>query len=245
MASPRPTRLSSYRFHCSTFLLTVLLRVVAAASIEGTAAKVGRVSPAFLNPAAEMADENRAFLNDTGRPGNYGADGSHHLRAAFVDQYLPAGNASENAILNSTGNMLLRRKRTHHHHHVLHHHHSATGAAGGDMAHQFDNVLFRAVGLIDSNTCLSKFVCEVVARRGAHSFIGTTIGSFFKGLAHAPPSSPAHALWRAVAIGKHGWLPVCHNAFPHCSSKFSTVLSILNVIWPRNCPPDENDGWLS
>ncbi|KAL3210096.1 hypothetical protein MRX96_052278 [Rhipicephalus microplus] len=107
------------------------------------------------------------------------------------------------------------------------HHH---GAAEPGPAQQFDNVLFRTVGALDANTCLSRFVCEIVARRGAQSFIGTTIGSLFKGFAHAPPTTPAHALFRAAAIGKHGWLPVCSNAYPQCTSHLSTALSVLNLF---------------
>lgn len=91
-------------------------------------------------------------------------------------------------------------------------------------------MLFRAVGFLDANTCVSKFVCEIVARRGAHSFIGTSVGDIFQGLSRAPHGSPAHSLWRAAAISKHGWLSVCSSAYPDCSSGFSTFLSIANVL---------------
>ncbi|XP_037512178.1 uncharacterized protein LOC119388871 isoform X2 [Rhipicephalus sanguineus] len=201
-------------FRRSTLLLTVIIRLAAAAPVSGPAATTSRNDSMFDAAAAMAADHVEHASNASGL--------GNHL----------AANASDNAIFNTTGKVV-RHKRTHHGHH-LHHHHWSTGQThgAGDLgpAQQFDNVLFRTMGVLDANTCLSKFVCEIVARRGASSFIGTTIGSLFAGFAHAPPSSPAHGLWRAAAIGKHGWLPVCTNAFPHCSSRFSTALSILNLI---------------
>ncbi|XP_050049933.2 uncharacterized protein [Dermacentor andersoni] len=210
-------------FRAATLIVIAFLHLGAAASVARPAAKGNGSTPIF--DAATDAD-NHVFARDTKRTAGNGADG----REDFVNQERLASYTSAIASYNSTG-ALLRRKRTHHHHH--HHHHIHAGHHDqGDVGlpQRFDNALYRAVGFLDSNTCVSRLVCEVVARRGARSFIGTTVGSIFAGLSHAPPSSPAHALWRAAAIGKHGWLPVCSSAFPQCSSPLSTIFSILNVI---------------
>ncbi|KAH7960364.1 hypothetical protein HPB49_018967 [Dermacentor silvarum] len=218
--APRPSAIPCCLLRAAMLILIAYLHLGAAASVAGPATNTNGTSPVFN--AATDAD-NHAFVRNAQRPVQVRADG----RGEFADQERLIGNASAVASSNSTG-ALVRRRRTHHHHHHIHAGHYNQG--GASLPQSFDNALYKAVGLLDSNTCVSKFVCEVVARRGAQSFIGTTIGSIFKGLAHAPPSSAAHALWRAAAIGKHGWLPVCSSAYPQCSSSISTIFSVLNII---------------
>ncbi|CAN7984915.1 unnamed protein product, partial [Ixodes hexagonus] len=125
----------------------------------------------------------------------------------------------------------LRLRRHHHHHHHHHGHYygdtESEDPSGGGL---ITGPVFRILGSLDSSLCVSKLVCEVVARRGIHGFIGTLIGDLFMSMKESPTDTVAHRLWRAAAIGKHGWLPVCTSAFPECSTGLPHLLPSLFPI---------------
>ncbi|XP_077532193.1 uncharacterized protein LOC144144557 [Haemaphysalis longicornis] len=210
-----------------------------ATSTSARASTLGSNNPVF-NSSSPTAADNREFARNATPAGNVRRQDAAPLSLRPFAENAVDGAAASVVVASQRGGSDVRqpsrlaRARRHFHHHHGHHFHHHGGSLGGgvdaSLGGQFDNAIFRTLGLLDSNTCVSKFVCEVVARRGAHSFIGTTLGDIFKGLSRAPAGSPAHSVWRAAAIGKHGWLPVCSSAFPDCASKFSTFLSILNVL---------------
>ncbi|CAN8015262.1 unnamed protein product [Ixodes persulcatus] len=168
------------------------------------------VNPVF-NSSSPVPADNRTFARNATSPG------SDSTIAATAPDVFEADN-----------NRFLHRLRRHHHHHGHHHYHYYDQENSDDGL--FTHPVFRILEGLDSSFCVSKLVCEVVARRGIHGFIGTLIGDLFMAMKGSPSDSVAHRFWRAAAIGKHGWLPVCTSAFPECSTGLSHLLPSLLPI---------------